>query len=219
MRKISRQTIREIITETKVPVTSENKDEMSIPSYLHKNPLIPWLMWKRYEYILRLAQPLPGKKVLEFGCGLGLFLPTLITEGASLVLACDNVPVYAQKLTEKLSLPVTFVSDVESMKDNSVDIIIAADVMEHMEDPRIFTRLFKRKLTDSGKLILSGPTESRVYRFGRIAAGYAQKGNFHHTNINDLIKLISNEGFRRTGEKNLPLWIPPHLFKIVRFEK
>ncbi len=32
-------------------------DEMAVPTYLHKNPLIPWFFWKRYAAILQLAQP------------------------------------------------------------------------------------------------------------------------------------------------------------------
>ena len=51
---------------------------MAIPSYLHPNPVLRWMAWRRVEELARLlARNLsaPGddrRVVLDFGCGAGV---------------------------------------------------------------------------------------------------------------------------------------------------
>jgi 2-polyprenyl-3-methyl-5-hydroxy-6-metoxy-1,4-benzoquinol methylase len=89
---IPRPSLAEIrrLAATPVPgMTEHDRDEMAIPSHLHWNPLIRWLMWRRYEVVDELAAIAPGERVLEFGCGLGLFLPALAAR-AGAVYAVDR---------------------------------------------------------------------------------------------------------------------------------
>lgn len=79
MKKISTQKLKKILSKDISGISEYNKDEMAIPSYLHWNPLIRWLMWRRYEYILYLSEISKEMSVLEFGCGIGVFLPELAT--------------------------------------------------------------------------------------------------------------------------------------------
>ena len=51
IKKISPKIIQDITENVTSDMSEHDKDEMAIPSYLHSNPLIPWLMWKRYETI------------------------------------------------------------------------------------------------------------------------------------------------------------------------
>lgn len=76
--RVSEQEIKDIISIPVEGMSDLDRDEMAIPSYLHDNPLIRWLMWQRYEKIEKLALLEKPKSVLEFGCGLGLFLPPSI---------------------------------------------------------------------------------------------------------------------------------------------
>jgi cyclopropane fatty-acyl-phospholipid synthase-like methyltransferase len=46
-------------------------------TYVDKNPIIRWLLWKRLKMVLSLSKNNSSKKVLDFGCGEGVFLPTL----------------------------------------------------------------------------------------------------------------------------------------------
>ena len=69
--------IRDITATTIAGMSDHDRDEMAIPSYLHANPLIRWLMWRRYETIARFLDRVDGDTAFEFGCGLGLFLPEL----------------------------------------------------------------------------------------------------------------------------------------------
>lgn len=215
--KLPKTEIKDIISS--VESLSENiKDEMAIPSYMHKNPLINYLMWKRYQVIYNLISPINNKFICEFGCGIGLFLPTISRESSN-IYAIDIYPYYAKKLSEKHKLNVNFIDSIDKVEDRALDIIIAADVMEHLKKPEDYIVKFYNKLRQNGKLIISGPTENIIYKLGRIVAGFGDKGDYHNTNINRLKNLILSYKFRLEEVKNLPFFIPPHLFKILRFEK
>jgi 2-polyprenyl-3-methyl-5-hydroxy-6-metoxy-1,4-benzoquinol methylase len=212
----SRSAIRELVARPVRGMTDHDRDEMAIPSYLHWNPLIRWLMWRRYELVAELAALGPGQRVLEFGCGMGLFLPTLAAR-AGTTYAIDLFPAYARALVASRGLPVTFVDDVDALADGSLDTIVAADVMEHLDAPRDWVERFRRKLVAGGKLVVSGPTETVVYKLGRIVAGFAGKGDYHHTNIARLRDDITSGGFRLDQRRTLPFDVPPHLFEVLAF--
>jgi len=214
--RTSRAEIRHLV-DARVPgMTAHDRDEMAIPSYLHWNPLIRWLMWRRYEVVAELAELAPAKRVLEFGCGIGLFLPTLVARMGA-VYAVDRFPEFAKALAQSRGLAVTFVDSVEALPDATLDTIVAADVMEHLESPREWAALFRRKLVPGGRLVVSGPTETPIYQLGRIAAGFAGKGDYHHTDVTRLCDDITAVGFRLVGVRGLPFALPPHLFKVLAF--
>ncbi len=220
IRRLSVQELSELTSQDLSHISQYNKDEMAIPSYLHKNPLIRWLMWRRYEYIASLSQFTNDMTVLEFGCGSGVFLPELAS-ACGKVYAIDIFPEYAKALSTKLNLGTRFVDDLSEISAGSLDIVIAADVLEHIKDNKLVEYLgtFSLKLRDAGRLIVSGPTESIAYRIGRVAAGFGDKGDYHVSNINKLIRRIENGGFHLARQKTLPFRFPPFLFKVCEFKK
>ncbi|MCI0558657.1 MAG: class I SAM-dependent methyltransferase [Nitrososphaera sp.] len=217
-RKLSTKEIQDIVSIPIMKMDDHDRDEMAIPSYLHFNPLIRWLMWKRYETIAQLSELNSKQAVLEFGCGLGLFLPTLAAS-AEKVIAMDLFPQYAQEVVRRCGLnsKIAFASGLEEIADSSLDLIIAADVMEHLDDPKSYAEMFRQKLKALGRLIISGPTENKVYKIGRFLAGFAGKGDYHHTNIDGLETDIKQAGFRHLQVVRLPFRCLPCLFKIHAF--
>jgi 2-polyprenyl-3-methyl-5-hydroxy-6-metoxy-1,4-benzoquinol methylase len=215
--RIGRDRIRRLAATPIDGITTQAIDEMAIPSYLHWNPLIRWLMWKRYDAVLALADLRPEMTVLEFGCGLGLLLPTLAAH-VRRVYAIDLFPQYAQRLAAESGARIHFVRDLGEIDDGRLDVVIAADVMEHLEAPKVWAARFRSKLTGRGRLIVSGPTETVPYRIGRVLAGFGTKGDYHHTNIDRLKADILASGFRLRGERRLPFRVPPYLFKILAFD-
>ena len=219
VQRIPRRILREITSKEFSRISDHDRDEMAIPSYLHGNLLIRWLMWKRYERIAALANCTKEMTVLEFGCGIGVFLPEL-DKSAGKVFAIGLFPEYAQILSQKFGLETSFIEDISEIPDNSLDIIVAADVLEHIDEGEQDNILitFSQKLNGGGRLIVSGPTESFVYRIGRIVAGFAGKGDYHHTNIDRLIENIQKH-FILEKINYLPFKIPPYLFKVCKFQK
>ncbi len=216
MRKLSADEIRELVSSS-VDLPESVTDEMALPSYLHRNPLIPWLMWRRYECVEKLSRLSAGMNVLEFGCGIGLFLPTLCDAGRT-VYAIDLFPEYAKALAARLDLRVTFAERVSDLPDASLDLVIAADVLEHLDRPGDWVTEIGGKLRPQGRLIVSGPTESVIYKIGRLVAGFGDKGDYHHWNIYELMTLITERGFRLASSRSLPYRIPPFLFQVCEYE-
>jgi 2-polyprenyl-3-methyl-5-hydroxy-6-metoxy-1,4-benzoquinol methylase len=168
--------------------------EMAIPSYLNKSRLVRSIFWRRYDRVFRMTRLQPEMQVCEFGCGIGVFLPTLARE-TSKVFAIDLFPQYAQLLSKELDLEVTFVDSISKLPDESMDLIFAIEVMEHLEHPGEVTRAFSQKLKPGGKLIVSSPTETPLYKFGRFLVGYNKYHEYHKQNAFQLREIILENGF------------------------
>lgn len=214
--KLSKKEVEELTKENIVSITSNDRDEMAIPSYSHSNPLIRWLMWKRLETSLNLSNSNHNETALDFGCGIGVFLPTL-TKNYSKVYAIDLFPEFAMKLCKIKGLNVIFKNSINEIEDNSIDVIYSTDVLEHVDDLEKLIQSFKTKLKDRGKMIISGPTENFVYKIGRLVAGFGGKGDYHHRNIDDIIKTVLDNNFKVQNVRTLPFGFPPYLFKVVSF--
>lgn len=199
-------------------ISPASRDEMAIPSYLHPNPLIRWLMWRRYEVITGLAIETAPLSALEFGCGIGLFLPTLASACRE-VYAIDIFPEYARRLSQQRGLGVIFPAHLDEIPDSALDLIVAADVLEHLPDVQVYLDGFRRKLRAGGRLVVSGPTENFIYKVGRIVAGFGGKGDYHVSNIDLLLSKIQVCGFRLARRQNLPFRLPPHLFRVAAFDR
>ena len=86
-----------------------------------------------------------------------------------------------------------------------MDLILALDVLEHVDDlPKVLQDM-ARLLKPQGLLLVSGPTENWMYRLGRSIgqrfAGPEFSGHYHHRNIYDvqgeLAKLFTVKIVRR----------------------
>jgi len=218
IKRIPEQTIRETTSIKIHDISEHDRDEMAIPSYLHKNPFIKWLMYKRYDVISDYLASSNTSSALEFGCGIGLFLEQLC-DRFSKVYAIDLFPQYAIELTKRSAIDVQFVKDLDDIEDESLNTIVAADVLEHIDNLETVLKSFHKKLESSGILIVSGPTENFAYKIGRMLAGFGDKGDYHHTNIDNLISDISSNNFRLLEISTLPISFLPSLFKICLFKK
>jgi len=220
---VSQKEIATIVNKinSSAKIHQDELDEMAIPTYLHQNRSINWLFWSRLGTIIALASQKRFSAVLDFGCGIGILLPTLCSISNVKVHATDLHPEFAIELARVRKLDVAFheAGDImNGLVSNSLDLIIAADSMEHLENPAEYLEIFKDKLTANGRLIISGPTENWIYRLGRIVAGFGGKSGYHHTNVYILKDIIMGAGFKCTFGCSLPFHFPV-LFKVYVFEK
>lgn len=197
IRRIDRNLIGRIITESNQvrDVPEADQAEMAIPSYLNSNPLIRAIFWRRYDKVYRMAGLTPDMTVCEFGCGIGAFLPTLASETEQ-VYAVDLFPQYAQAMAQELDISVKFSEELSSVPDSSLDLLFAVEVMEHLHDPVAYLKLFAQKLKDTGRLVMSGPTESALYKLGRFMVGYNKYHDYHEHNVYELVEVIAANGFK-----------------------
>jgi len=68
---------------------------------------------------------------------------------------------------------------------NSLQLILALDVLEHVEDLQKTLADLALLLAPGGILLVSGPTENLLYRLGRRIAGFS--GHYHLRNIQDVM--------------------------------
>lgn len=192
-------------------------DEIGFPAYSHTNPLINWLFWKRLhtvmDYVERQA---PYARALDFGCGSGVMLPFLSSVCAEVVAA--DVDLHAlERMKSRIPLaPNVTVWDasgaaVAQAEAASFDLVIALDVLEHVEDlPGTLAQLL-RLLKKGRQLIVSGPTENALYRFGRKLAGPEYSGDYHERGVAEIRHALQRKVH---VEQISTLYWPVALFEI-----
>lgn len=119
---------------------------------------------------------LKGLSILDIGCGGGLVSEPLARLGAE-VLGIDpsaqNIQV-AQAHLEGENLSASYqVATVEKMEGKTFDVVIALEVLEHLEDAQDFLRHCQKLLAPKGVLILSTLTRTaRSFLQGIVCAEY-----------------------------------------------
>lgn len=117
--------------------------------------LAPW-----HKTVLRLLPSLEGLNILEVGCGVGDFALHLADLHAR-VTAVDFSPQaieIAQKKSTAQKKSVDFqVADAQSLpfEDNSFDLLLSCECLEHVPNPQLALNEFKRVLKPQGKLVLT----------------------------------------------------------------
>jgi len=198
----------------------EVTDEMALPSYLRGNALSRFVFWRKLAVVLRIAKLQPRMRVLDFGCGSGVLLPSLARDGRE-VFATDLVLDIAREVVSGLSLSHVNLLPADHWQthvaDGSLDLVVAANVLEHIEDRRTLLRCLEAKLRPHGRLIISGPTENALYRLGRRLVGFS--GHYHVAHVDQVLEDAAAVGFKRVSSRNWPLPGALCLYRIAAFAR
>jgi 2-polyprenyl-3-methyl-5-hydroxy-6-metoxy-1,4-benzoquinol methylase len=193
---------------------------MAVPSYCHRNPLIRWLFWRRLDQAWRLAGVRPGESVFDFGIGSGVLLPSL-KPLARRIVGSDLQLAPARAMAAQYEMRVELVQSGgltgwSAANAGRFDCIFALDVLEHVEtdELRQLSGVFRQLLRPSGRLIISGPTETFAYRVGRKLAGF--RNDYHHRTIYDIDAEL-DRGWNRESAVVAPPWPLPRAFLIGRY--
>lgn len=111
----------------------------------------------RYGYFRRILQQLklPGKAVLDIGCGGGFLAEEFAKDGFS-VTAIDPAPASikaAQSHAHESRLPINYLvgqGEMLPFPDNTFDIVTCCDVLEHVDDPAAVISQAARTLKPGG---------------------------------------------------------------------
>lgn len=126
----------------------------------HADESSPW-----YQLVLEFLPPVEGKKVLEIACGRGGFSRLLASRGATVWGADFSESAVAIAKDRLLRDPllvdhVTYVQvDAQDMpfEENSFDLVISCETIEHVPDPRAAVREMHRVCKPGGTLFLTTP--------------------------------------------------------------
>ena len=194
--------------------------EMALASYLHWNPFVRFIVAWRMQIALRFLGSLEGKKILDYGCGLGVFFLQLSPSNDQLFGTDINIRPASELLAayDRSDVNLFPVPDMEeTVEDHTFDAIISLEVLEHVDDLPQTILLIKSKLKENGQLIISGPTENRFYAVLRKIAGFT--GEYHHRDIYQIVDEINKLGFGITKKRIIPLPKPFDVFAIYEFKQ
>lgn len=136
-------------------------------------PRAPW-------HVLTTAHlpDIRGQRVLEIGCGRGVFARYLAEQGAE-VVAADFSPVavgYARRRLEGFDA-TTIVADIQDIPfpDESFDVVISQETLEHVPDPTRGLAELVRVTRRGGKLLVTTPNYLSLIGLWRVACAIIRK--------------------------------------------
>ena len=98
---------------------------------------------ERYDYcVKRIFRDIKNINVLEYGCGTGMFLSELSKKK----IKCQGIEVdpYQIKIAKNNGLNVENIK-LESLKNNSFDLCVMFDVLEHLTKPISEFKILRKK--------------------------------------------------------------------------
>lgn len=168
------------------------------PKYLSKNPLSRFLVKNYFESIKGLVKDLDFQKVLEIGCGEGVFMYHLkdYLQGKE-VNGIDIDPQELETAKKNVSFAKLQAASGEQLPfpDKSFDLVFCCEVLEHVEDPEKVLREMKR--VAAKYCIVSVPNEP-VWRILNFARGSYMKdwgntpGHLNHWSPSAFRKQVSS---------------------------
>jgi len=181
-------------------------------------PHQPELMNLFQEHITRYmfcTQFVKNKSVLDAGCGTGYGSYLLSQQGAKSVIGIDNSKEaiqYAQNNFKDKKLK--FIEDdstKSNLSDSSINVVVAFELIEHLENPKSFISDVNRILKKNGLFILSTPNKIT----------YNAANPFHHKEytenelVNFLKKSFSNVSiFYQSYPSSLAIHQPKNNFGV-----
>lgn len=172
---------RRAVLRSAIDVTGhfDHWKETCVPSYCHKNFAAAYVSWLRLFKVAEIAkQCVPNyRKVVDFGSSVGELGHLLSPDATYHFIEQDEAA--ASFLMDQH--PDAVRETLDGAPHGQFDIVFAIDSLEHNDNFReLLVRLFAL-LAPGGVLILSGPTENSLYKFGRKLAGFS--GDYHVTTI------------------------------------
>ena len=147
---------------------------------------LEWVMKLRAEKFQRHVRA--SDTVFEFGVGAGWNLGRL---RSARKIGCDTSTFLKECIT---ALGIEFVTESSAVADETADVVICHQTLEHLLEPAKALKEFARILKPQGRLILHVPWE-RERRYSHFRAGEPNHHlyNWNAQNIGNLVSILGYE--------------------------
>ena len=113
-----------------------------------------------WRHIISLCAELRARRIVDIGCGEGSLCRELATRGYE-VIGCEpsvgNLRLAQRAAPGLIFHPVGVEDDPSALGNESFDVAIATEVIEHLVTPRNLPRFARQLLQPGGHLIISTP--------------------------------------------------------------
>jgi len=216
--KYAKDVVRSVVDYELHELGLQNQPEYEVePAYtLKKSPL------SSHSQLLEMIGPAP-RKILDIGCGQGELGHTLKMRGHYVVGVDYNEPKF--ELDEFMHTDLSRGLPVDEVR--RFNVVILADVLEHMLDPLSLLLQAKDRLAPGGKLLVSLPNAVHWSVRAQVAMGkfeYTNKGIMDRGHVRFFTnasarRLFADARLRVLGGRTTPIpWenvIPPVVARFV----
>ncbi len=151
-----------------------------------------------------LAAMPSGRRVLDLGCSGGR-LSERIRQLGHKVVGVDSVEIAGVRGRVDDFVLGDLEDGIPEAAGGDFDVVVAADVIEHVRDPERLLRQMAEVLSPNGQIVISTPNFGHWYSRGRVAFGafdYDRRGILDETHL----RFFSRKSLRRTiGSAGLDL--------------
>lgn len=183
------------------------------------NRIEDWHFWARarrelvVDYLKRKLALTPQRRILDIGCSAGNLLVALRDAGQQELYGIDNSPA-AIALAREKGLQNINNTDGSSLAfpDSHFDVIVASDVLEHIESPVVALREWARILKPDGRLLVFVPA------FEWLWTGHDDRnGHYRRYTTKSLSKELAEAGLQveDSGFWNNALVIPAAILQLI----
>ncbi len=139
-------------------------------------------------------------KILDFGCGLGLFVKALQEQGYE-SYGIDHSERSIQTGREKLHLKNLTCGRLEDYRPSKLfDCVTAVAVLEHLKDPKQFIKNAHRQLKKNGLLFLRFPSADSLQfkALGRFYNWIQTPYHLYYFTLESIKRMLEHQGFQIT---------------------
>ena len=146
---------------------------------------------QRQKAILSFFKNLRGKKILDVGCGPGLF--TQPFSPGNFLVGVDLSEAMLRWARSSLKA-VRSEAELLPFKKGSFDVVLAVEILQHLSDPEIFIKELASSLRPGGELILSAINQASLLH-QLLVPFVSDYKTLHFHSLQRILNLLHQQGF------------------------
>ena len=152
-----------------------------------------------YEYVRKSGILFDEMKIYEIGCGIGGLVNYFSKIGNFKTFGSDFIKEFIEDGKTRFPETELRVGGTDAFEGMKFDLIILSDVVEHLENPRLFFSEIRNYLEPNGCVYINCPGffDIGFFRFGCSVRQFTKIEHTYCHNLNSLCLLLNLEGFEK----------------------